>query len=77
MEELRNKYLELLNSAEKYAALAYKKKMPEYDGFTNDIIYYSKFLADICELTKDLIGHKTETLEYRGITITYNRTYLW
>lgn len=75
MKELLNKYLELLNHAEKLRATCLAsgndKDRSQWD---NKIDFYSCFVYDLANQMNDIVAYETVTDRYFGYDICYNKT---
>lgn len=79
MEELLNEYMELLNKAELYRAVALKLEKDEIAKSQEiKISCYGEFVRRLIEKTGDkyLIACEVTTATYMGIEVCYHRTLL-
>ena len=75
MKELLNKYLELLNKAEKMRAAC---SAAEFDRAKEEwetkIDFYSSFIYDIAEQMNNIVSYKLVTETYHGYELNFYKT---
>ena len=75
MKELLNKYLELLNKAEKIRATCLASENDKARAqWETKIDFYSCFVYDLAAELKDIVAYETVNERYFGYDICYNNT---
>ena len=75
MKELLNKYLELLNKAEKMRATCLASENDKARAqWENKIDFYSCFVYDLAEHLKGVVAYEVVNERYFGYDICYNKT---